>query len=112
MKLKAYIEANLANGLIQGSSSPAAEPVRFEKMKDGRLSNHVECPPLNLATVTNCCLLRLISEMLDGGCEARILRKLDHRGAWIPIWINEADKYKTAFRTHYGQFNTGLYPSV
>jgi len=31
---KAYIEANLANGFIQQSSSPAAVPILFAKKKD------------------------------------------------------------------------------
>ena len=35
--LKAYIEANLANGFIQRSSSPAAAPILFAKKKDGGL---------------------------------------------------------------------------
>jgi len=33
--LKAYIEANLANGFIQLSSSPAAAPILIAKKKDG-----------------------------------------------------------------------------
>ena len=33
--LKAYIEAILANGLIQRSSSPAAAPILFAQKKDG-----------------------------------------------------------------------------
>jgi hypothetical protein len=32
--LKAYIEANLANGFIQRSSVPAAAPIVFAKKKD------------------------------------------------------------------------------
>jgi len=33
--LKAYIEANLANGFIQRSLSPAAAPILIAKKKDG-----------------------------------------------------------------------------
>jgi hypothetical protein len=35
--LKAYIEANRANGFIQRLSSPAAAPILFAKNKDGGL---------------------------------------------------------------------------
>jgi hypothetical protein len=53
MTLKAYTEANLANRLIQQSSSPAAAPTLFAKEKNGGLRLCVDYPALNLATVIN-----------------------------------------------------------
>jgi len=75
--LKAYIEANLANGFIQRSSSPVAAPILFTKKKDGGLRLGVDYCALNLATVKNRYPLPLISEMLDRVCEATIFMKLD-----------------------------------
>jgi len=79
--LKAYIEANLANGFIQRSSSPAAAPHLFAKKKDGGLRLCVDYHALNLAMVQNRYPLPLISEMLDHVREARIFTKLDLRDA-------------------------------
>jgi hypothetical protein len=96
--LTAYIEANLANGFIQRSSSP----ILFAKKKDGGIRFCVDYRALNLATVKNRYPLPLISEMLDRVREARIYRKLDLRGAYNLIRIKQGDEYKTAFRTRYG----------
>jgi hypothetical protein len=108
--LKAYIEANLANGFIQRSSSPAAAPILFAKKKDGGLRLWVDYRALNLATVKNRYPPPLISEMLDRVREARIFTKLDLRGAYNLIRIKESDEYKTAFRTRYGQFEYRVMP--
>jgi len=102
--LKAYIEANLANGFIQRSLSPEAAPILFAKKKDGGLRLCVDYSALNLATVKNRYPLPLISEMLDHVREARIFTKLDLSGAYNIIRIKQGDEYKTAFRTRYGQF--------
>jgi hypothetical protein len=95
--LKAYIEANLANGFIQRSSSPAAAPILFAKMKDGGLRLCVNYRVLNKAMVKNQYPLPLISEMLDCVREARIFTKLDFCGAYNLIRIKKGDEYKTAF---------------
>jgi hypothetical protein len=108
--LKAYIEANLANGFIQPSSSPAAAPILFAKKKDGGLRLCVNYCALNKATVKNRYPLPLISEMLDHVREARIFTKLDLRGAYNLIRIKEGDEYKPAFRTRYGQFEYQVMP--
>jgi len=75
--LKAYIEANLANGFIQRSSSP----IPFAKRKDGGLRLCVDYRAFNLATVKNRYPLPLISEMLDRVQEAKIFTKLVLHGA-------------------------------
>jgi hypothetical protein len=64
----------------------------------------VDYRALNLGTVKNRYPLPLISELLDGVREAQIFTKLDLRNAYHLIRIKEGDKYKTAFRTRYSQF--------
>jgi hypothetical protein len=108
--LKADIEANLANGFIQRSSSPAAAPILFAKKKDGGLRLFVDYRALNKATVKNRFPLPLSSEMLDRVRECRIFTKLDPRGAYNLIRIKEGDEYNTAFRTRYGQFEYQVMP--
>jgi len=100
--LKAYIEANLANGFIQRSSSPAAAPMLYAKKTDGGLRLFVDYRALNKATVKNRYPRPLISEMLDHVREARIFTKLDLRGAYDLIRIQEGDEYRTACQTRYG----------
>jgi len=108
--LKAYIKANLANGFIQRSSSPAAAPIPFAKKMDGGLRLCVDYRALNKATVKNRYPLPLISEMLDRVREARIFTKLDLSGAYNLFRIKEGDEYTTAFRTRYGQFEYVVMP--
>jgi hypothetical protein len=108
--LKAYIETNLANGFIQRSSSPAASPILFVKKKDGSLRLCVDYRALNQASVKNRYPLPLISEILERVGKAKIFTKLDLRGAYNLIRIKEGDKFKTAFRTRYGQFEYRVMP--
>jgi hypothetical protein len=108
--LKAYIEANLANGFIQRSSSPVAALILFAKKKDGGLRLCVDYLAPNKATVKNRYSLPIISEMLDLVRKARIFTKLDLRGDYNLIRIKEGDEYKTAFRTRYGQFEYQVLP--
>jgi hypothetical protein len=108
--LKAYIETNLPNGLIQRSSSPAASPILFVKKKDGSLRLCVDYRALNQASVKNRYPLPLISEILERVGKAKIFTKLDLRGAYNHIRIKEGDEFKTAFRTRYGQFEYRVMP--
>jgi len=102
--LKAYIEANLANGLIQPSSSLAAGPILYAKKKDGGLRLCVDYCVLNLPIVGSVFPHPLISEMLDYVCEAEIFTKPHVRSADNLIWVTEGNASKTAFRKRYGQF--------
>jgi hypothetical protein len=92
--LKAYIEANLANGFSQHSSSPILIP----KEKDGGLRLCVDDRGLNKATVKNRYPLPIISEMVAQGRETRIFTKLDLHGAYNLIRMKKGDEFKTAFR--------------
>jgi hypothetical protein len=108
--LKAYIETPLANSLIQRSSSSAAAPILFATKKDGGLRLCVDYRALNLHTVENRYPLPLMSELLDRMREARIFTKLDLRNAYHLIQIKEGDRFETAFRTRYGQFEYRVMP--
>jgi hypothetical protein len=110
--LKAYIEANLANGFIKRSSSLVATSILFAKKRDELLRLSVDYSALNLATVKNHYPLHLKSGILDRVLESRILTKLDLRGANILIWINAGEECKTAFLTHYGQFKYRVMPLI
>jgi hypothetical protein len=70
----------------------------------------VDYPALNSATVKNRYPLPLIAEMLDRMRGSRIFTKLDLRNTCNLIRLKEGDEYKTAFRTHYGQFKYRVMP--
>jgi hypothetical protein len=70
--LKAYIETNLANRLMQRSSSSAAAPILFTKKKVGGQQLCVDYRALNTGTIKNRYPQPLISEMLDRLRGARI----------------------------------------
>jgi hypothetical protein len=60
--------------------------------------------------VKNPYLLPLISKMIDREPEAKIFMILDLRRAYNLIRIKEGDECATAFRTHYGQFESQVIP--
>jgi hypothetical protein len=91
--LKAYIEANLFYGVIQQSLLPAVAPILFTKKKNWGLKLCVDYHVLNKATVENCYLFAVISEMLDCMREAKIFTKLDLHSAYHLICIKEDDEY-------------------
>jgi hypothetical protein len=78
--------------------------ILLAKKTDGGLRLCVDNRALNRAMVKNRYLLPQISEMLDTLRGARIFTKLDLRNAYHLIRIEEGNKYKTAFRTRYGEF--------
>jgi Reverse transcriptase (RNA-dependent DNA polymerase) len=51
-----------------------------------------------------------ISDLLDSPQKARFFTKIDLRHAYHLVWINEGDKWKTAFHTCYGSFEWCVMP--
>jgi len=105
--LKAYIEANLAHGFFQQSSSQ----ILFAQKNNAGLSLCVDYHALNKVRVNNPYPLPLFSEMLDRVCEGWIFTKLDLCGGYYFIQINEGVEYKTDFWMCYGQFEYQVMPS-
>jgi hypothetical protein len=64
----------------------------------------VDYQALNLGTIKNWYPLPLILQMLYQMSRAQIVTKLDMQNTYDRIRIKEGDKYKTAFRTWYTQF--------
>ncbi len=102
--LKAYIKNNLASDFIRPSKSPAGAPILFDKKLDGSLKLCVDYRGLNNLTIKNWYLLPLIRESLDRLGRARRFTQLDLTNAYHRMKIRKGDKWKMAFRTHYGHF--------
>ena len=108
--LKDYIEKNLKSGFIQRSSSPAGAPILFVKKKDGSLQLCVDYRRLNAISEKDQYPIPLVSEILDHLAKAKVFTKINLRGAYNLIRIQEGDKYLTAFRTHYRSFEYNVMP--
>jgi hypothetical protein len=94
----------MSKGFIRQSSSPFAAPVLFAKKPDGGLRFCIDYRDINSKTIKNRYPLPLIKETLNLFGKARIYTKLDVRGAYNLLRVNEGDKHKLAFRTRYGLF--------
>ena len=75
--LWAFLDENIANGIIRPSTSPLGAPVLFVKKKDGSLQLCVDFHGLNKITKKDRYPLLLISDHLDSPHCAKIYTKLD-----------------------------------
>ncbi len=108
--LKAYIKNNLANGFIRPFKSPTGAPILYDKKPDGSLRLCVDYRGLNNLTIKNWYPLPLVGESLDRLGWAQRFTQLDLTNAYHRMRIRESDKWKTAFRTHYGHFKYQVMP--
>jgi transposase InsO family protein len=108
--LREYLDTHLARGWIRESDSEAGAPILFVAKKDGSLRLCVDYRALNKITRKNRYPLPLIGETLDRLSGSTIFTKLDLRDAYHRIPIEEADRWKTAFRTRYGHFEYTVMP--
>lgn len=108
--LAEYIREMEAAGRIRRSTSSAGAPVLFVPKKDGSLRLCVDYRGLNEITVKNRYPLPLIGELLDRLAGAKFISKIDLSEAYHRIAIDEADRWKTAFRTRYGHFEYTVMP--
>ena len=108
--LRAYLDAHLANGFIQPSTSPAGAPILFVPEANGTLRLCVDYRGLNNLTVKNRYPLPLVGESLDRLGRAKQYTQLDLIAAYNRIRIKKGDEWKTAFRTRYGHFEYCVMP--
>ena len=108
--LRNYLDEAQKKGWIQKSESPAGAPILFVPKKDGTLRLCVDYRGLNNVTVKNRYPLPLIAEILDRLSGAQFFTKFDLRDAYHRLGIRKSDRWKTAFRTRYGQFEYLVMP--
>ena len=108
--LKEYINTNLQNGFISPSTSSTGAPILFTKKKDGSLRLCVDYQGLNNITIKDRYPIPLVSEILDRLVHSKIFTKLDLRGAYNLLRIQEGDEWMTAFRTRYSLYEYNVMP--
>ena len=97
-----FIDKHLNISFIWPSCSSHGAPILFVKKKDGSLQLCVDFQCLNKVTKKD--HYPLITNLLDAPWKARIYTKINPQHAYHLVWITKGDKWKMAFRTHYGSF--------
>ena len=108
--LREFIDENLSTGFIRPTSSSLAASVLFVKKKDGSLRLCVDYRGLNKLTRKDRYPLPLISDLLDSPSHVKVYTKIDLRHAYHLVRIADGNKWKTAFRTHYGLYEWLMMP--
>jgi hypothetical protein len=108
--LRKWIDEELAAGKIRRSKSEAGAPEMFVKKANGSLRLVVDYRRLNEVTKKNVYPLPQQGDLMAQLQGAKIFTKLDLRWGYNNVRIREGDKYKTAFRTKYGLFETLVMP--
>lgn len=85
-------------------------PVLFVKKKDSTLCLCVDYQGLNCLTRKDRYPIPLITDLLDTPKKACYYTKIDLRSAYHLVCIAKGNKWKTAFRTHYGSFEWLVMP--
>jgi hypothetical protein len=108
--LKEWIEKKLFKGLIRSSSSPCRALVLFAPKPEGGLKVCVDYHGLHEGKIKHRYPLPLIQETLLRLSKARYYTKQDFRNTYNMISFAEGNKWKTAFRTCYGLFESLVIP--
>ena len=91
---------------IWPSKSPQTAPVFFVGKKDGKKRMVQDYRYLNEWTIKNNYPLPLISDILENIGTKKIFTKMDLRWGYNNVRIKEEDKWKTAFTTLEGSFES------
>jgi hypothetical protein len=103
-KLKKQLGELQRSGFIRPSSSPWGAPVLFVEKNDKSMRMCVEYRSLNEVTIKNKYPLPKIDDLCDQLKGAKYFSKVDLRSGYHQLKIRESDIPKTAFITHYRQY--------
>ncbi|GBG91827.1 hypothetical protein CBR_g53718 [Chara braunii] len=108
--LRAQLDDLLEKGWIRPSSSPYGASVLFVRKKNKELRLCIDYRKLNAQTVKNVGPLPRIDDLLERLGGAKLFSKLDLKSGYHQLEIRQEDRYKTAFKTRYGHFESLVMP--
>lgn len=103
-KIEKQVTDMLQFRLIQPSTSAFSSPVLLVCKKDCNWRFCVDYRLLNSLTVKSKFPIPVIDELLDELAEAKWFSTLDLRAGFNQIRLAPGEEHKTAFQTHWGQF--------
>ncbi|QRW20584.1 Retrotransposable element Tf2 protein [Rhizoctonia solani] len=104
--LKDWLRDELKAGKIRPSKSSISSPVMFVPKKDGSRQLVVDYRRLNNRTKKNVYPLPHPNDLMAQLCGAKVFTKLDLQWGYNNVRVKEGDKWKTAFRTKYGLYES------
>ena len=96
-EVNSYLQAHLASGIIQKSTSPFSAPLVLVRKKSCALRVCCDFSGLNLKTVRDSFPLPLVDEALEALRSARLFSSLDLAHGFLQCALVEEDRHKTAF---------------
>jgi len=109
-EIEQQVSKMLQDGIIQHSTSPFSSSIVMTKKKDGSWRFCVDYRFLNALTLKRKFPLPIVDEFLDELSHASWFTKLDLRSGFHQILLKAGDAYKTAFSTHFGQYEFLVMP--
>jgi hypothetical protein len=101
-----FIDDSLAKGYIRESKSPYASPMFCRAKQDGKLRPIIDYRALNALMVWDVYPLPLIASIIDKLQGKTLFSKVDLRWGFNNIQIKEEDRWKAAFKTPFGAYET------
>jgi hypothetical protein len=103
-EIEKQVAEMLQSGLIQPSSSSFSSLVLLVRKKDSSWRFCVDYRMLNSITVKSKFPIPVVDELLDELSQACWFSCLDLRAGFNQIRLAPGEEHKTAFQTHWGQF--------